>query len=77
MPAFCKLKSRIKMVANPIPPFSKVVWYSFIDQNKWPDHRIITKMKKRFEASPEFNTTRVLQFYDNHENKLIEQYKLK
>lgn len=77
MPAFCKIKSRIKMVANPIPPFSKVVWYSYLDQNKLPDHKIIDGMIKRFKDFAEYNTTRVLQFYDNQENRLIEQKRLK
>lgn len=65
------------MVANPIPPFDKVVWYSYLDQNKWPDHKIIEGMIRRFEKYAEYNTTRVLQFYDNQLNKLIEQKRLK
>lgn len=65
------------MVANPIPPFEKVVWYSYLDQNKLEDHKIIDKMIERFKNFAEYNTTRVLQFYDNQENRLIEQKRLK
>ena len=65
------------MVANPIPPFSKVVWYSYLDQNKLENHKIIDAMRKRFETFAEFHTTRVLQFYDNETKQLIENYRLK
>ncbi len=77
MTAFCPKRSKIKMVANPIPPFEKVVWYSYLDQNKKPDAKIINGMIERFKTFAEYNTTRVLQFYDNLENKLIEQKRLK
>lgn len=65
------------MVANPIPPFDKVVWYSYLDQNKDEEHKIIDGMIKRFKEYAEYNTTRVLQFYDNQTKKLIESKRLK
>ena len=50
------------------------VWWSPIDQNKWPNDRIIEGMNRRFQKSYLFTLTNVIQFFEG--DRMVDHYKL-
>lgn len=67
--------SRIKMVALTENGHKNVVWYSPVKQNRKDDDFIIKGMLSRYEKRSEHKFTRVIQFYANKTNELIDEYK--
>ncbi len=72
MPVFDNTKSKIKMVILTQNKQQNAVWWSPINQNKRKSELVIRSMLKRFERSPLFGITNVVQFYEN--NVLISQF---
>ncbi|WP_136669373.1 hypothetical protein [Flavobacterium sp. H122] len=75
MPVFENTKSKIKMVILTQNKHRNKVWWSPINQNKRKSELVIRSMLKRFERSPLYGITNVVQFYEN--NLLISQFKFK
>ena len=75
MPVFDNAQSKIKMVILTQNKHSNAVWWSPINQNKRKSDLVIRSMLRRFEKSPLFGITNVIQFYEN--NLLISQFKFK
>jgi hypothetical protein len=75
MPAFDKVKSKIKMTALTKHGYENEVWFCYLTDNKKPVNRIISEMKNRFEKTGIYLVTNVIQFYDNYTNQLIVEYK--
>ncbi len=75
MPVFENTQSKIKMVILTQNKHRNKVWWSPINQNRRKSELVIRSMLKRFERSPLYGITNVVQFYEN--NLLISQFKFK
>lgn len=57
------------------PGIPNRTWYSFKKYNKRSDEIIIAGMMRRFKESKLAADAQVIQFYNNHNGQLIEEYK--
>lgn len=76
MPVFCKNESRIKMVILTKHGHENSTWYSIIKHNSQSDGFIIKTMMRRFIDSQISKVTNRVQFYDNKNGGMLEQYSL-
>ena len=63
------------MVALTGPKENNIVWYSPIWQNHKNPAEIITGMMRRFTQRSEAARCKVIQFYDNANSQLIQEYR--